>query len=145
MTKEDKTKFFETLCLQINKLAGIDIRNKSRNTIYVEYRCLFFQMIHEIYDLKKVYKKEINQTDVMDYFTEISNRSNITHSLKMFQIYLKDSKFDLKKSYYKLQQMYKYYLPGRIVDLQNKAIYLSNELNTTLKIINYYYETKKPR
>lgn len=137
-----KKHFLEKLYIQINLLSKLDIKSKCRDNKHIEYRSLFYQIIHEIYNIRhnsgnREDKKEISQEDVAAFIG--FDRSTISISLTNFPIYLGNSKFNLINAYTFLKQKYISSIPISIHELQNRAMYLSRELNKVMNKLDSYY------
>ena len=127
MSKTKRVKLFDRIKDDIQSIKKIDVRTKTNNQVYVEYRALFIRMVHLIYDLKRTEykKKEVNQSHVAEYLN--LSHSSVSLNLEKFKIYLPTSKHGLQTAYALLKEKYYFML------MQNNKNYDRTKELTYLK------------
>ena len=142
--KIKRIQLFDQLKNDIQKVTKIDVRKKTNNQIYVEYRSVFIQIINLIYDLKSCVpgnKNEINQSNTGEYLN--IDHATVLHSLKQFKLYMSNSKHGIKTLYVLMKEKYHFLIPEnmREYDRQKEIIYLkelAEKMNNKLaEIIRY--------
>ena len=147
MSKTKRVKLFDRIKDDIQSIKKIDIRTKTNNQVYVEYRALFIQIVHLIHNLKRTEynKKEVNQAHVADYLN--LSRASVSLNLEKFRlIYLDNSKHGLKTAYPILKEKYYFMIPenNKKYNRAKEILYLkelAEKMNNKLAEIIKYNET----